>query len=265
MDDFELLKRFIEQSLNIRCGNYKEDYIKRRLLSRMRSTSMENYADYLQYLRAHAPELENLRNALTINVTEFFRDADVYDLLKKEILPTLFREHKKIRIWCAGCSTGEEPYSIAMIVSEMIALNKELSAQILATDIDKLVLAKAQEGIYPAKAMEKLTVAQVHRHFTKLPDGNYLVKQHLKDLIRFRPHDLMSGIPASRWLNLITCRNVTIYFTEKQKDELAVLFHSALVPDGFDIMGKTEYLGRQVENLFTPYNSVQKVFRKRET
>ena len=264
MDDFEALKRFIEQTLKIQCGNYKEDYIKRRLLSRMRSTSKENYTDYLQYLKANAPELENLRNALTINVTEFFRDADVYDVLKKDVLPTLFHERKKIRIWCAGCSTGEEPYSIAMILTDMIAQNKELSAQIIATDIDKVVLAKAQEGIYNAKAMVKLSEAQIHRHFTKLPDGNFQVKQHLKDLIRFRPHDLMSGAPASRWLDLITCRNVTIYFTEKQKDELAILFHAALVTGGFYIMGKTEYLGRQVENLFKPYNSVQKIFIKKE-
>jgi len=146
----------------------------------------------------------------------------------------------------------------------MLAQNKEFSAQIIATDIDKMVLAKAQVGIYSPKAMVKLTEVQIHRHFTKLPDGSFKVKQHLKDLIRFRPHDLMSGVPASRWLDLITCRNVTIYFTEKQKDELAVLFHSALVTGGFYILGKIEYLGRHVENLFVPNNSVQKIFIKKE-
>lgn len=264
MDEFETLKRFIEQTLKIQCSNYKEDYIKRRLLSRMRSTSTETYTDYLRYLKANEPELENLRNALTINVTEFFRDNDVYEVLRKEVLPALFHQRKRLRIWCAGCSTGEEPYSIAMILTDLIAQNRELSAQIYATDIDKVVLAKAQEGIFTAKAMVKLTEAQIHRHFIKLPDGNFQVKPHLKELIRFRPHDLMSGAPVSRWLDLITCRNVTIYFTEKQKDDLAVVFHSALVTGGYYIMGKTEYLGRQVENLFTPYNSVQKIFIKKE-
>jgi len=264
MDDFGALTRYIEQTLKIQCANYKEDYIKRRLLSRMRSTNTTTYEDYLKYLKANVPELEHLRNALTINVTEFFRDTEVYDSLKKEVLPDLFRQRKRLRIWCAGCSTGEEPYSIAMILTEMLAQNKEHSAQIYATDIDKVVLAKAQEGIYSEKAMGKLTESQIHRYFTRLPDGNYQVKPHLKELIRFRTHDLMSGVPISRYLDLITCRNVTIYFTEKQKDDLARTFHSALVADGYYIMGKTEYLGRQVENLFTAKNSVQKIFIKKE-
>jgi len=111
--------------------------------------------------------------------------------------------------------------------------------------------------------MTKLSEAQIHRHFTRLADGNFQVKPHLKEFIRFRPHDLMSGAPVSRWLDLITCRNVTIYFTEAQKDDLAKLYHGALVTDGYYIMGKTEYLGRKVENLFTAKNSVQKIFIKK--
>jgi chemotaxis protein methyltransferase CheR len=263
-DEFAALKRFIEQTLKIQCGNYKEDYIKRRILSRMRSTNTANYTEYLRYLRTNEPELEVLRKALTINVTEFFRDQDVYDLLKESVLPDLFGRRKRIWIWCAGCSTGEEPYSIAMILSDLLSQNKEWSAQIYATDIDRVVLAKAQEGIFSQKAMVKLSPVQVQRHFTKLPDGTYQVRPHLKELIRFRFHDLMSGLPVARWLDLITCRNVTIYFTETQKDDLARLFHGALVSDGYYIMGKTEYLGRQVEHLFVPRNSVQKIFVKKE-
>jgi len=264
MDDFPALKRFIEQTLSIQCSNYKEDYIRRRISSRMRSANCETFGDYLRYLKSNAPELENLRNALTINVTEFFRDNDVYEVMRKEILPSLFQHRKRLRIWCAGCSTGEEPYSIAMILSEIMAQNPEISAQIFATDIDKVVLEKAKEGIFSSKAMVKLSTAQIHRHFTALPEGNFQVKPYLRELIRFRPHDLMSGVPVSRWLDLVICRNVTIYFTEKQKDELARMFHTALVSGGFYIMGKTEYLGRQVEDLFAPHNSLQKIFIKKD-
>ena len=263
-DGFSALKRFIEQTLKIQCSNYKEDYIKRRLLSRMRSTSTATYNDYLKYLKDNPPELENLRNALTINVTEFFRDNDVYDLVRKEVLPSIFKTRKSIRIWCAGCSTGEEPYSLAMILSDLMAADKTLSGQIFATDIDEVVLKKAKDGIYSEKSMGKLSETQIHRHFTKLPDGTYQVKPHLQALIRFRPHDLMSGQPISRFLDMITCRNVTIYFTEKQKDDLARTFHGALVPGGYYVMGKTEYLGREVETLFAPVNSIQKVYRKKE-
>lgn len=264
MDGFVSLKRFIEQTLAIRCSNYKEDYIRRRLLSRMRSTGTESYEDYLAYLRSNPGELENLRNALTINVTEFFRDNDVYDSMKKDLLPALFSQRKRLRIWCAGCSTGEEPYSLAMILTDMRVQNPEISAQIFATDIDTVVLAKAQEGVYTPKAMVKLSETQIRRHFTRLPEGNYQVKPNLKELIRFRPHDLMSGTPVSRWLDLIICRNVTIYFNEQQKDELVKMFHGALVSGGFYIMGKTEYLGRQVEDLFTAHNSLQKIYIKKD-
>jgi chemotaxis protein methyltransferase CheR len=264
MDGFESLKWFIEHTLAIQCSQYKEDYIKRRLLSRMRSTDNASYEEYLTYLKAHPAELESLRNALTINVTEFYRDNDVYETMKKDILPALFRKKKRLRIWCAGCSTGEEPYSLAMILVDLMEENPGISARIFATDIDKIVLAKAQEGIYTQKAMIKLPETQILRHFTQLPEGNYQVTPDLKEMIRFRYHDLMSGTPVSRWFDLVICRNVTIYFNEKQKDEQVKLFHESLVSGGFYIMGKTEYLGRQVEDLFTPYNSLQKIYTRRD-
>jgi chemotaxis protein methyltransferase CheR len=262
--EFNLLKRHVEQLLKIQCSNYKEDYIKRRFLSRMRSTNSPTYSEYLRYLKAHPAENEPLRNALTINVTEFFRDKEVFDEIKNAVLPALFQQRKRISIWCAGSSTGEEPYSLAIILHDIIAGHKDLSGQIIATDIDEVVLGKAKAGIFEEKAISKLSTLQVQRHFTKRPDGTYEARQHLKDLIRFRPHDLMSGVPPARFVDLITCRNVTIYFTEKQKDDLARTFHSALIADGYYIMGKTEYLGRQVEDLFAPKNTSQKIFVKKE-
>lgn len=262
--DFNLLKRHVEQLLKIQCSNYKEDYIKRRFLSRMRSTNSATYADYLRYLKTHPAETEPLRNALTINVTEFFRDKEVWDEVKNVILPSLFAQKKRISIWCAGSSTGEEPYTLAILLHDALVNHKDWSGIITATDIDEVVLAKAKAGVFEEKAIQKLPTVQVQRHFTKRPDGLYEVKPHLKELLRFRPHDLMSGVPPVRYVDLITCRNVTIYFTEKQKDDLARMFHSALVADGFYIMGKTEYLGRQVEDLFMPKNASQKIFVRKE-
>jgi len=262
--EFNLLKRFVEQNLKILCSNYKEDYIKRRFFSRMRSTNTNSYGEYLHHVKTHPDEIELLRNALTINVTEFFRDKEVFDTVRQTILPAMFAKRNRISVWCAGCSTGEEPYTLAILLWEHLAANKDHSGYIIATDIDQVVLAKAKAGVFAEKIVKKLPLSTIQRHFTLLPNGDYEVKQHLKDLIRFRPHDLMSGVPPAKFLDLVTCRNVTIYFNEKQKDDLARLFHSALVTGGFYIMGKTEYLGRQVENLFTPYNSVQKIFVKKE-
>jgi chemotaxis protein methyltransferase CheR len=262
--DFALLKRHVEQLLKIQCSNYKEDYIKRRFLSRMRSTNTASYQDYLKFLKSHPQETEPLRNALTINVTEFFRDKEVWEEVKNVILPALFAQKKRISIWCAGSSTGEEPYTLAILLHDATVNHKDWSGIITATDIDEVVLAKAKAGVFEEKAIQKLPTVQVQRHFTRRPDGLYEVKPHLRELIRFRPHDLMSGVPPVRYVDLITCRNVTIYFTEKQKDDLARMFHSALVSDGYYIMGKTEYLGRQVEDLFVAKNTAQKIFIKRD-
>ena len=181
----------------------------------MRSTNSADYGSYLRHLKTNTPDLELLRNALTINVTEFFRDTKIYEAIRKEILPDLFKPRKRLRIWSAGCSTGEGPDSLAMLLHEMMALHKDYSAQILATDIDQVVLGKAKEGIFSPKAMVKLTETQTHRHFDKFPDGNYQAKPHLKELIKFTPNGLMSGVPVSHFLDLITCRNVTIYFNEE--------------------------------------------------
>lgn len=263
-DEFTLLCRYIEQTLRIQCSNYKEDYIRRRLLSRMRSTGQATFSGYLSYLRGHPAELEPLRNALTINVTEFFRDAEVYAILRTTILPELFRQKKRILIWSAGCSTGEEPYSLAMILSDMMVGGRDIAPQILATDLDEVVLARAKADIFSEKAVRKLGENQIRRYFTRLPDGNYEARKELKELIRFRPHDLMSGVPPARYVDLITCRNVTIYFTEKQKDDLARMFHAALVPGGYYVMGKTEYMGRDVEPLFSPYNVLQKIYMRKK-
>lgn len=264
MDDLKQLKALIEKTLKVRCSQYKEEYIKRRLLSRMRTTGSGSYDEYTRYLNSHPAEWELLRNALTINVTEFFRDSEVFEILRKELIPKFISEHNRIRIWCAGCSSGEEPYSLAMILSELTTRKSGISITIYATDIDEKILQKAKDGIYESKAIEKLNSAIIRRHFDELPDGRYQVKQHLKDMIHFRKHDLMSGIPAARYVDIVTCRNVTIYFTEGQKNDLARTIHSALNSGGFYVMGKTEYLGREVEGLFSHYNALQKILIKND-
>ncbi|MDD3932350.1 CheR family methyltransferase [Methanoculleus sp. UBA303] len=262
MDAFTSLQRSIERLVRIKCSNYKEDYIKRRILSRMRLTNATDYEAYHKYLLANPQEIDLLRNALTINVTKFFRDPEVFEVIRREVLPDLARRRGSIRIWCAGCSTGEEPYSIAILAHELTALHRDVSVTIYATDIDAVVLQKAMTGIYDRKALENVDERQIRKHFTSHDDGTFEVRPHIRDLVKFRQHDLMSGIPIARYLDAVTCRNVTIYFTEKQKNELARLFHSALGIDGYYIMGKTEYLAREVEHLFVPYNVAQKILRK---
>jgi chemotaxis protein methyltransferase CheR len=262
MDDFLSLRRSIERLLSIQCANYKEDYIKRRILSRMRLAGTPDFGAYHTLLLSSRDEQEQLRTTLTINVTKFSRDTEVFEILRKEILPELMRRKTHIRIWSAGCATGEEPYTLALIAHDLCRLRPDVRVTILATDLDRQALEKAKAGIYHEKSLENLEPGQVRRHFIRREDGKYEVKPHLRESVRFHAHDLMSQKPISNFMDIILCRNVTIYFTERQKNDLAVMFYGALLHEGYYIMGKTEFLGRDVESLFVPYNSLQKIYRK---
>ncbi|MBN2733605.1 MAG: protein-glutamate O-methyltransferase CheR [Methanomicrobiaceae archaeon] len=261
--DFQILKKTIEKLLGIQCGCYKEDYIKRRVLSRMRITGKEHYKDYNSFVLSDIKEQELLRNALTINVTKFYRDKEVFDLLKAEVFPKIINAKGRMRIWSAGCATGEEPYTLALIIHDLIRLKTDVQITIFATDLDREALKKAKDGIYEKRSLENLNEGQIRRHFTETEDGRFEIKPHLKGMIRFSQHDLMSGKSITNYLDMILCRNVTIYFTEEQKNDLARMFHPALVAKGFYVMGKTEFMSREVEDLYEPYNAIQKVYNKK--
>ena len=261
--DFGPVLRMIESDLNIQSSNYKEDYLKRRVQSRMRLNGVVSYRDYLLLLRNNPAEYDALKKGLTINVTRFWRDPPVFDAIRRDIIPELRRRKTNIRIWSAGCATGEEPYTLAIIAHEASIMNKDLKFTIFASDLDEEALMKAREGIYHRKALENLSEAQVRRHFTENENGRFEVKPHLRKYVRFSQHDLMTGTPVSRHLDLILCRNVTIYFTEHQKDELARMFAPALTTGGYYVIGKTEFLSRDFEHLYEPVNQIQKIYRKR--
>lgn len=264
MDDFHTLTAAIEKILNIRCCNYKEDYIKRRLSSRMNAVNIQDYREYNRYLVSNPEEHERLRNALTINVTKFFRDPEVFETIKKEILPEIIKKKQRVRIWSAGCSSGEEPYSLAIILHEAGILHPSLDAFIYATDIDQEILKHAKEGIYEKSSLENIKEIQVRKHFIERPDGKYEIRPHIKEKVRFLYHDLMRGQPVSRFLDIIICRNVIIYFNEAQKNELCRVFNEGLIPGGYYIMGLSEYLGRDVEHLFKQYRPSLKIFTKQQ-
>jgi chemotaxis protein methyltransferase CheR len=254
----------VQKRLKIQLTSYKQDYIKRRLLSRMNSTRSKDFCEYHQYLKSHPEEEEKLRNALTINVTKFFRDLDVFDLVKKEIFPAILRDKRSLKIWSAGCSSGEEPYTYAIILHEMGKTGPAFNGAIIATDIDEEMLKKARIGAYEKGALENMSESQLSRHFDKKEDGKYYVKDHIKQVVKFQSHDLMSTTPIGRMMDMVSCRNVTIYFNEQQKKDLVKLVHDSLAKDGFYIMGMSEYMAKDVEHLFKAYKPMLKVFQKIE-
>ncbi len=264
MDEFQSLLQTIQRLFGIQCTNYKEDYIKRRLASRMNARRIATYREYQEYLLKHPEEHEPLKNALTINVTKFFRDPAVFECIRNEILTPMLRQQNRIRIWSAGCSSGEEPYSYAMMLYDQTLIRKDIDWQVIATDIDDVILGKAREGVYDKSALEFVNERQLHRHFTRRADGKFEIKPHIREKVRFQHHDLMSGVPVQRGLDIVSCRNVTIYFTDPQKNDLVRMFHQGLRPGGYYVMGMSEFLGREVEHLFAPYKPLQKIFVRKE-
>lgn len=254
----------VQKRLKIQLTNYKQDYIKRRLLSRMNSTRSKDFVEYHQYLKTHPEEEEKLRNALTINVTKFFRDLDVFDLVKKEIFPAILRDKRAIKIWSAGCSSGEEPYTYAIILHELGKTGPSFNGSIIASDIDEEILKKARLGAYEKNALENMTETQINKYFDKKEDGRFYVKDTIKQMVRFQSHDLMGAIPVAKMIDMVSCRNVTIYFNEQQKKDLVKLVHESLSKDGFYIMGMSEYMAKDVEHLFKAYRPMLKVFQKLE-
>ncbi|MCU0631635.1 MAG: protein-glutamate O-methyltransferase CheR [Methanolinea sp.] len=265
MDEFQSLLQTIQRLFNIQCSNYKEDYIKRRLASRMNSRRIPTYKEYQEYLLKNKEEHEALKNALTINVTKFFRDPPVFEVVKTEIFSPILRKKKKLRLWSAGCSSGEEPYSYAIMLYDLTAIQKDVDWMVIATDIDDTILRKAKEGVYEKTSLELVSESQLRRHFKQRDDGKYEIKPHIREKVKFQHHDLMSGVPASRFFDVVSCRNVTIYFNDRQKTDLVHMFYQGLSPGGYYVMGMSEFLSREVEDLFAPFRPLQKIFVRKDT
>lgn len=267
MDAFELLKKKINEDRGFNCSSYKEASLRRRIGIRMRATNTKTYEEYLKYLSENESEYEPLMKALTVNFTEFFRDAGMYTLLKESVLPEIVSKKREqgrkiIRIWSAGCSSGEEPYSVAIVVREYLGdeINKFI-VNIRATDIDDVCLAAAKKGEYEELAFRNMDPSLFAKYFEKIDDGRYRIKEEIKNLVKFEKHDLISGEPK-KYFDLILCRNVFIYFSRETQLQIFNMFYDALNRGGFLIIGKTETMHEDMYNKFELVNLSERIFRK---
>jgi len=237
---YEQVKASIKQRLRIDLENYKDEQMKRRLDSWLVRTHANTWEDYFSILLTNSDELERFRNYLTINVTEFFRDANRWNALKEEILPYLLRDSsgtREFKLWSAGCSIGAEAYTLAMVMAEIAPLR---NYSLLATDLDRGALQKARSrGPYTQEDIRNLSMAQRQKYITSV--APYYVSEGLQKNIRFEEQDLLSARFDSHF-DLIVCRNVVIYFTTEAKDKLYAKFSSALRPGGVLFMGGTEII-----------------------
>ena len=238
MRDYEWFKTEVFRLSSIDLNAYKERQMKRRIDSLISKNGFNGYDAYITALRDDKEKYEEFINYLTINVSEFFRNTSQWDVLEKEVFPYLFeRFSRDIQIWSAACSTGDEPYSLAMVLSKFMPLN---NIKILATDIDKQILAKAQVGLYNDKSVVGVPRDFKTKYFDEI-GKSYKVSDEIKRTITFKQHNMLKDSYPKN-LDLIVCRNVLIYFTEEAKDNIYVKFNQALKKDAILFVGSTEQI-----------------------
>ena len=257
---FFLLRNFSRVDFSF----YKPGTIKRRITRRMFLRKIDKLEAYLQYLRRHRDEVEALFNDVLINVTSFFREPDSFEALKTVAFPAIMAQkgpNLPIRIWVPGCSTGEEVYSIAIILLESLgekAPNTQI--QIFATDLSEGIISKARAGIYPESVAMDISSERLRRFFLKVEDG-YQINKHIRDIVVFAKQDLAKDPPFSK-LDLISCRNVMIYMSQVLQKRILPLFHYALNPGGILFLGSSETVGGFGE-LFVPLDKKNRIYTKK--
>lgn len=246
--------------------HYKTSTLVRRIQRRMQVLQISAVDDYLDQLKGTSDEYHILFNELLINVTSFFRDKDAFEALQNEVLKPLVAARKpnqKIRIWVSGCSTGEEPYSMAILIRELIdKLKDPPEVQIIATDIDDAALAIARRGVYPATIAEHVSAERLAKFFIKRA-GKYHVNKDLREMCLFSVHNLITDPPFSQ-LDLISCRNVIIYLGPHLQQKLFPVFHYALKPGGYLFLGASETVASHKE-LFNSIDAKLRIAQRKVT
>ncbi|MEP6601588.1 MAG: chemotaxis protein CheB [Nitrospirota bacterium] len=242
---------------------YKGNTIHRRIERRMNVHQIENLRQYLRFIQANPPELDALFQELLIGVTSFFRDPQALELLVQKGMPFLVEgkpEGSTLRMWIAGCSTGEEAYSLAILLREYLTQKKlRLTIQIFASDLDNRAIETARTGLYPIGIAGDMTPERLQRFFTK-EDGSYRIKKEIRDLVVFAAHNILTDAPFTK-LDLLSCRNLLIYLEATAQRKLLSLFHYALKSNGILFLGSSETVG-DFEPLFTVVDRKWKLFRR---
>jgi two-component system CheB/CheR fusion protein len=243
-------------------AQYKKSTILRRIERRMSQHAIDDMELYARFLKENPAEIHALFKELLINVTSFFRDPEAFALLKQEVLPSLFEgkpEGYVLRVWVAGCATGEEAYSIAMLLREfMDETRKDHKVQLYATDLDDEAIGLARAGVYPPNIAQDVTPERLHRYFVKETPG-YRVKKEIREMVVFAIHNVIKDPPFTK-LDLLCCRNLMIYLNPELQGRLLPAFHYALKPGGVLFLSPSETIGNHTD-LFAPVNRKWKLYR----
>ena len=261
---FESLLEFLKASRSFDFTGYKRSTLMRRVLKRMQAVEVEGFDAYRDYLEVHPDEFEALFNTILINVTSFFRDAEAWRVLGEEFIPALLARKtadQPIRVWSAGCASGEEPYTLMMLLAEALGPDAfRERVKVYATDVDEEALAQARQALYPVEALEALPEGFAEKYFEPAPGGRRVFRVDLRRQVIFGRHDLVKDAPISH-LDVLSCRNVLMYFNAEVQGRILARFHFALAPDGVLFLGKAEMM-RTHGNLFAPANLQARIFQR---
>lgn len=249
--DYEGFKAAVFKLTSIDLNAYKEQQMKRRIDTLISRNKISGYEDFVKALKADKELFEEFVSYLTINVSEFYRNPEQWELMDKQFIPMLIEKFgKNLKIWSAACSTGDEPYSLVMALSRHLPLSQ---IKIIATDIDKQILAQAKVGIYNEKSIASVPKDLRDKYFTKI-GNSYQISNEIKSRVDFRQHNLIKD-PYPDKCDFIICRNVLIYFTEEAKDDVFRKFCKSLKTGGFLFIGSTEQIMNHREMGYERKNS----------
>jgi two-component system, chemotaxis family, CheB/CheR fusion protein len=264
--DFEAVLRYLKEARGFDFTGYKRTSLARRVRRRMSQVSIDDYAEYIDHLQVSAEEFNALFNTILINVTSFHRDPDAWEYLQTEIVPAMLAERSSdepVRIWSAGCASGEEAYSLAMVFAEALGVERfRQQVKIYATDVDEEALAQARHAAYPEAAVESVPPEMVGRYFER--QGNlYVFRKDLRRSVIFGRNDLVQDAPISR-IDLLVCRNTLMYFNAETQTKILSRLHFALALRGLLFLGKAEMLLSH-SRIFDPVDLKRRLFRKAST
>jgi chemotaxis protein methyltransferase CheR len=251
---------------NIDFSQYREKLIERRVNVRIRATKSNSLKDYINYLKQNRSEMDALLNVLTINVTSFFRDINVFQAIEQKVLPELFlgldKNNPIIRIWSCGCSGGQEATSILIMLLEFFQ-DKEItpSINIFGTDIDEWSIEKAKEGIYLESEIKNIPKRLLNKYFLDMGNKKYWRKKELNKYLFFKHHDIVKEKHLRR-MDLVLCRNVFIYFKQELQLDCIMKYLKALNSNGFLVLGITESLYGSSYNMFREFDIKNRIFQK---
>ncbi|MBF0449159.1 MAG: protein-glutamate O-methyltransferase [Candidatus Magnetomorum sp.] len=248
-DDFKSFKTLIYNKCGICLHEGKKELVRARLNKRLRQTGIKSFNDYYQFLTNddNGDELVVMLDAISTNKTSFFREIKHFDFLNKEVFPRYASAEygRRLRFWSAACSSGEEPYTLAISLLEFLGKNANFDIKILATDISTKVLSEAQRGVYQTDRVEDIPKPLIRTYFQQghgRQHGFYKVKPILRNIVSFKRFNLMDKFPFSGVFQFVFCRNVMIYFDKKTQEKLVNKFYQCIVPGGYLMIGHSESL-----------------------